>query len=141
MVALQLEATFTKDEILEAYSNQIYYGNRAYGVEEATQTYFGKSAKDLTPLQAAMLAGLPNAPNDANPYRSYERSMRRTKGVLRRMVEKGNLTRTEMAQILDTNLELITPKIESNPNLYFVDYVIDKLQENYGREFVYFGGA
>ena len=140
LVALQLEATFTKDEILEAYSNQIYFGNRAYGVEEATQTYFGKRAKDLTPLQAAMLAGLPNAPNDANPYRSYERSMRRTKDVLRKMVEKGNLSRTEMEGILDANLELITPKIESNPNLYFVDYVIEKLQENYGREFVYFGG-
>jgi 1A family penicillin-binding protein len=140
LVALQMEATFSKEEILEAYSNQIFYGNRAYGVEEATQTYFGKSAKDLTPLQAAMLAGLPNAPNNANPYRSYERSMLRTKGVLRRMVEKGNLTKTEMERILDTNLELITPKIESNPNLYFVDYVIDKLEENYDREFVHFGG-
>ena len=140
LVALQMEATFTKEEILEAYSNQIFFGNRAYGVEEATQTYFGKSAKDLTPLQAAMLAGLPNAPNNANPYRSYERSMRKTKGVLRRMVEKGNLTKGEMERILDTNLELITPKIESNPNLYFVDYIIDKLEENYDREFVHFGG-
>ncbi|MGV7220129.1 MAG: transglycosylase domain-containing protein [Nitrospinales bacterium] len=140
LIALQMEATFTKEEILEAYSNQIFYGNRAYGVEEATQTYFGKSAKDLTPLQAAMLAGLPNAPNNANPYRSYERSMLRTKGVLRRMVEKGNLAKAEMNRILDTNLELITPKIESNTNLYFVDYVIDKLEENYDREFIHFGG-
>lgn len=140
LVALQMEASFTKDEILQAYVNQIYYGNGAYGVEEATQVYFGKRAKDLAPLQAAMLAGLPNAPNDANPYRSYERSMRRTKDILKRMVAAGYLTRAGMEEILETNLELVTPKFDSNPNLYFVDYVIDKLKENYGRAFVYFGG-
>lgn len=140
LVAFQMESAFTKDDILEAYVNQIFYGNGAYGVEEATRTYFGKRAKDLTPLQAAMLAGLPNYPGVANPYRNYERSMGRTKYVLRRMVKAGYLTQAEMDQILDTNLELVTPKVDSNPSLYFADYVVNKLTENYGRELVYFGG-
>lgn len=140
LVALQMEAAFNKDDILEAYANQIYYGSGAYGVEEATKTYFGKRAKDLTPLQAAMLAGLPNYPGEANPYRNYEKSMGRTKYVLRRMVKEGYLTQAEMAQILETSLELVTPKMDSDPSSYFSDYVVEKLQENYGREFVYFGG-
>ncbi|MFQ5482242.1 MAG: transglycosylase domain-containing protein, partial [Nitrospinaceae bacterium] len=62
LVAVQLEATFSKEEILEAYCNQVYFGSGAYGVEEASKIYFGKRAKDLTRLQAALLAGLPNSP-------------------------------------------------------------------------------
>ncbi len=78
LIALQIEATFSKDEILEAYCNQVYFGSGAYGVEDASLVYFGKRAKGLTLLQAAMLAGLPNSPNSANPFNNFERAMKRT---------------------------------------------------------------
>ena len=88
LIAFQLEATFSKEQILEAYCNQIYFGSGAYGVEEAAQVYFGKRAKDLTLLQAALLAGLPNSPNNANPFSHYERALQRTNYVLDRMVTR-----------------------------------------------------
>jgi len=67
LMALQMEVTFSKQEILEAYCNQVYFGNGVYGVEEASRLYFGKRAKDLTLLEAAMLAGVPNSPQCLQP--------------------------------------------------------------------------
>src|SRR4029077_16856657 len=63
-LALEIEGRFSKNEILTLYLNQIFYGHEAYGVEAAAQTYFAKSAKDIDIAQAAMLAGIPNAPSD-----------------------------------------------------------------------------
>ena len=140
LVAVQMEATFSKAEILEAYCNQIYFGNGAYGVEEAAQTYFGKRARDLNLLQAALLAGLPNSPNHANPYTDPQRAHMRTRFVLDRMVQSGFITPAERAEALALPLELEPARPESNPNLYFVNYVIGRLEEKYGKEFVHFGG-
>lgn len=140
LVALQMESTFTKDEILEAYCNQVYFGSGAYGVEEAAQVYFGKHAKDLNLLQAAMLAGLPNSPNNANPFINPERAMNRTRAVLARMEREGYINETDRQRALETSLGLVEPRIESNPDQYFVRFVIDKLAENYGKEFVHYGG-
>jgi len=140
LVALQMEATFSKDEILEAYCNQVYFGNGAYGVEEAAQVYFGKRAKDLTLLQSAMLAGLPNAPNSANPFSNYDRAMRRAETVLKRMKKSNFIGLFEMQEATRSDLELVTPKKISNPNQYFINFVIDQLEEEYGKEFVHFGG-
>ncbi|QPJ65570.1 MAG: PBP1A family penicillin-binding protein [Candidatus Nitrohelix vancouverensis] len=140
LIALQLEATFTKDEILQAYCNQIYFGNGAYGVEEAAQTYFAKRAKDLTLLQAALLAGLPNSPNNANPFSNYERAMSRARYVLERMVITHAITRQQKAEAENAPLELASPKVESDVNMYFVNHVLNRLEKDYGREFVYFGG-
>lgn len=140
LIAFQMEATFSKDEILEAYCNQVYFGSSAYGVEDASLTYFGKRAKDLTLLQAAMLAGLPNSPNNANPYNNFERAMNRTQTVLRRMVTSGAITATEMEQALETDLELAPRRIKSHPKQYFIQYVIKKLEKEYGKEFVHYGG-
>ena len=140
MIALQIEATFSKDEILEAYCNQVYFGSGAYGVEDASMVYFGKRAKDLTLLQAALLAGLPNSPNNANPYNNYERAMRRTRTVLNRMVSSGFISPIQMEEALETDLELAPRRIQSNPKQYFIQYVISKLEKEYGKEFVHFGG-
>ena len=140
LIAFQLEATFGKEEILEAYSNQIYFGNGAYGVEEASQIYFRKRARDLTLLQAAMLAGLPNSPNNANPFVHYEKAMKRTDYVLKRMVSANLISISEREEALNSIIDLANPKIESNPNLYFADEVLAKLEKDYGKEFVHFGG-
>ena len=140
MVALQIEATFSKDEILEAYCNQVYFGSGAYGVEDASLTYFGKRAKDLTLLQAALLAGLPNSPNNANPFNNFERAMKRTRTVLNRMVSSKFISSIQMEEALETDLELAPRRIQSNPNQYFIQYVISKLESEYGKEFVHFGG-
>src|SRR5260370_10062559 len=67
-LALEIERRFSKNEILTLYLNQIFYGHEAYGVEAAAQTYFAKPAKDLDIAQAAMLAGIPTAPSDFDPY-------------------------------------------------------------------------
>ncbi|MBL7020491.1 MAG: PBP1A family penicillin-binding protein [Nitrospinaceae bacterium] len=140
LIAFQLEATFNKDQILQAYCNQIYFGSGAYGVEEAAQVYFRKRAKDLTLLQAALLAGLPNSPNNANPFSYYERAMQRTKYVLNRMVSDNLISINEKELALQSNLDLVNPRVESNPNLYFVDQVLEQIERDYGKEFVHFGG-
>ncbi|MZG53846.1 MAG: PBP1A family penicillin-binding protein [Nitrospinae bacterium] len=140
LIAFQLEATFGKEQILEAYSNQIYFGNGAYGVEEASQIYFRKRARDLTLLQAAMLAGLPNSPNNANPFVHYEKAMKRADYVLKRMVSENLISGSEKEEALNSIIDLANPKIESNPNLYFADEVLAKIEKDYGKEFVHFGG-
>lgn len=140
LIALQLEATFTKKQILEAYCNQIYFGSGAYGVEEAANIYFGKRAQDLTLLQGALLAGLPNSPNNANPFYNLDRALGRAGFVLKRMMQEGYITADEKEEALRSSLDLLTPKRSSNPNLYFVDFVIHKLEKDYGKEFVHFGG-
>jgi len=140
LVAFQLEVTFGKEQILEAYSNQIYFGSGAYGVEEASQTYFNRRARDLTLLQAAMLAGLPNSPNNVNPFVHYEKAMKRADYVLKRMVSEKLISDGEKEEALSSIIDLANPKVESNPNLYFVDEVLAKLERDYGKEFVHFGG-
>lgn len=140
LVAFQLEVTFGKEQILEAYSNQIYFGSGAYGVEEAAQTYFKKRARDLTLLQSALLAGLPNSPNNANPFAHYEKAVKRADYVLKRMVSEKMISADERENALNSVLDLASPEIQSNPNLYFVDEVLARLEKDYGKEFAHFGG-
>lgn len=140
LIAFQMESAFSKNEILEAYCNQVYFGGGAYGVEEASLQYFGKRARDLTLLQAALLAGLPNSPNYRNPYNSLDRAMERANYVLKRLVELRFITQSEMNAALNNPLELVPPKQETNPNLYFVNFVLEKLEKKYGKDFVHFGG-
>ncbi len=139
-IALQLEATFSKDKILEAYSNQIYFGNGAYGVEEASRTYFDIRSKDLTLLQAALLAGLPNSPNNANPFSNLDRAMKRTHHILSRMVQVAMISEAQKQSALASDLKLATPERKTDSNLYFVNHVMSQLEADYGKEFVYFGG-
>lgn len=89
LLALQIERSLTKDEILELYVNKIYLGNRAYGVEAAAQVYYGKSIKDLSLAQMAMIAGLPKAPSRYNPLANPARSLERRNWILERMLKLG----------------------------------------------------
>ena len=140
LMALQMEVTFTKNEILEAYCNQVYFGNGVYGVEEASRLYMGKMAKDLTLLEAAMLAGIPNSPNAFNPFKNYDRAFRRTQLVLNRMVKSGSITEAEKNEALESKVVLQTRKNSSNPDSYFIDHVMGQMEGKYGKDFVHFGG-
>jgi penicillin-binding protein 1A len=97
LLAYKIESELTKDEILEIYINQIYLGQRAYGFAAASQIYFGKALKDVTPAEAAMLAGLPKAPSSFNPVVNPKRAKVRQEYVLRRMLDLGYLNDQQLA--------------------------------------------
>lgn len=95
LLAVKLEETLTKDQILELYLNKIYLGNRAYGIASAAETYYGKKLNELTLAQMAMIAGLPKAPSRYNPLANSERAMIRRDYILKRMLELGHITQSE----------------------------------------------
>lgn len=98
LLAYKIESTLSKDQILETYINLIYLGQRAYGFAAASQTYFQKSIQDLSPAEAAMLAGLPKAPSSYNPIVNPKRAHQRQLYVLRRMNELGYLNAAQLAE-------------------------------------------
>ena len=140
LIALQMESSFTKSAILEAYSNQIYFGNGAYGINEASLIYFGKSSSKLTLLQAAMLAGTVRSPNKFNPLNNREIAIKRAKAVLASMVREGFIDNLQKNNALNSELELKQTKKSYNNNQYFVDAVLEELNTIYGSEFVSSGG-
>lgn len=95
LLAIKIDRELSKQEILELYLNKIYLGNHAYGVAAAAQVYYGKSLKDLTLAQIAMLAGLPKAPSRVNPFVNVERAIQRRDYVLERMYELGFINKSE----------------------------------------------
>jgi penicillin-binding protein 1A len=100
ILAFRIESEFTKEEILELYLNTYFFGQRSYGVATAAQTYFGKVLDELTISEIAILAGIPQRPNDLNPFASPERATARRAYVLRRMVETGAITAEEQETAL-----------------------------------------
>ena len=110
LLALQLEGQLNKDEILELYLNQIYLGQRAYGVGAAAQVYFGKTVDMLTLAETAMVAGLPQNPIHANPISSPARAAKRQHWVLARMLKTGAITQAEHDQALAEKLALRSPR-------------------------------
>ncbi|MEZ3184801.1 penicillin-binding protein 1A [Pseudomonas sp. LM13] len=100
LLALQIERELSKNEILELYVNKIYLGNRAYGIEAASQVYYGKSISELSVAQLAMIAGLPKAPSAFNPLVNPARSKERRDWILGRMYKLGSLDETSYRQAL-----------------------------------------
>jgi len=98
LLAIQIERRLTKDEILERYLNQVYFGQGAYGVEAAAEVYFGKPAKALTLPESALLAGLIRAPSYYSPYDHLDRAKGRRAEVLQRMLDLGDITRKQKRQ-------------------------------------------
>jgi membrane peptidoglycan carboxypeptidase len=101
MLAWKIEGSLGKDEILQLYVNQIFLGQRAYGFAAASQIYFGKALKDVTPAEAAMLAGLPKAPSAFNPISNPKRAKSRQLYVLRRMHDLKYITDEEFRDAQD----------------------------------------
>ncbi|MGH2693464.1 MAG: transglycosylase domain-containing protein [Actinomycetota bacterium] len=123
-LARQLERRLSKQEILEAYLNTVYFGRGAYGVQAATQTYFGARASEIGVAQAALLAGLISSPNHYDPYRHPRRARQRRAVVLRIMAQLGYLRESQARRLARRPLGLGRPERDTPyPAAYFVDYV------------------
>ncbi len=140
LVALQIEAQFSKQEILEAYINQIPFGVGAYGIGEASRTFFGKPAGGLTLAEASLLAGLPKSPTRYNPFRYPERARARQQVVLQRMVTTGMISREEAIEAQAVSVDLRAQGRSLRVDSYFLDAVMKSLEETYSPEVVYHGG-
>jgi 1A family penicillin-binding protein len=142
VLAVQIESRFSKDEILLMYLNEAPYGGTAWGVESASEIYFGKSVSELNLLEAAFLAGLPQRPSAYSPYSSTpEAYVERTKGVLRRMREDGYITREQEEEVVGQVADLeFQPRGASFRAPHFVQYVQTQLEEKYGERLVQQGG-
>lgn len=142
LFALQLERRYTKEQILELYLNFIYFGHRAFGVQAAAQTYFGKDVSELTVAESALLAAVANLPAVYDPYRDPERALERRRVVLNEMVEAGYLTRDEAEAAAAEPLELAPLKdpFSDYPHPWFMDYVVRQLLRLFDEKLVYGGG-
>ena len=139
ILSFWVEAIYSKDKILELYLNQVPYGGTAWGIETASEKYFGKSVGDLTLAQSALLAGLPQAPTLYSPYGAHpEFAKARQKEVLRRMVEDGYITQEDAEQA--NNEELVYKSETGIKAPHFVMYVKEKLVEKLGEALVERGG-
>lgn len=141
ILAIELERRYTKKEILEMYLNHIYFGRDAYGIEVASRTYFGKPAKDLSPAEGALLAGLPQAPNTYEPIGNPEAARRRRNVVLELMAKQGYITADGAAAAKQEPVTTVAAqKSLANPEAHFVDYVLAQMLKKYPPEQVYRGG-
>lgn len=142
ILAIQVERSFAKDQILEMYLNEIPYGGTAYGIEAAANLYFGKHAKDLDLAESSLLAGLPQRPSVYSPYGTHpELAKQRQKEVLRRMVEDGHVTQKQADEAAKKDLTYRTTQNEIGFKApHFVLYVKQKLIEQYGDKLVEQGG-
>jgi penicillin-binding protein 1A len=139
-VARQIESRYTKDEILELYMNQIYFGSGAWGIEAAAQEYFGKSATQLTLAEAALFAGLPQAPSRLSPRENMDGALERRRTVLRRMESEGYISSEQAAAAAETQPQLSRSRLETpNRAAYFVEHVRRLVQDQLG-DAVYTGG-
>lgn len=140
LVSLQIESQYHKNEILEAYMNQIPFGVGTYGVEQAARFFFGKPASDLTLPESALLAGLPKSPTRYNPYLHYDRAKKRQWLVLSRMAAVGYITPSDADRAFAADLNLRAFHGRTHTGSYFLDMVVKNLEERYGPQVVYHGG-
>lgn len=141
ILAYRIDKTFTKDEILFLYLNQIYLGHGAYGVEAASENYFGKSARELNLAECAMLAGLPQAPSRYSPFKYPERAKQRQIYVLNRMVTEGYITNIQATEAINQTLD-IKPRrnwyIEKVP--VYTEHIRRYIEKKYGSDVLNKGG-
>ncbi|AFQ42222.1 transglycosylase domain-containing protein [Desulfosporosinus meridiei] len=144
ILAIQLEREYTKEEILTFYLNRIFLGESSFGIQAAAKTYFGKDLDKLTPAEVALLAGLPQAPSQYNPYIHPDSAKARRTIVLGVMRDAGIITSQEYDQEKDAPFTYVEAMKESRGGAqktevasvsykfpYFVDYVIEELETNY----------
>lgn len=140
LLAVKLEKHYSKDEILEMYLNEIPYGSNAYGIESAAQTFFNKSAKDLTLGEAAILAALPKAPSYYSPYGNNQDDLfERQKLVLKKMLDYGFITQDQYDAAKNEKIKFAY-KIDKMPAPHFVMFIKQYLEDKYGTETVEKGG-
>ena len=141
VLAIRLERELTKDEILEIYLNEAPYGGTYYGVEEAAQAYFGKPAHAVTLAEAAYIAALPQAPTFYSPYGNHrDRLEARKNMVLDKMLEHGFITEEEFAGASAEEVDFLPQKETGIKAPHFVFYVVEELEEHYGKRMIDEGG-
>nr|WP_314878220.1 penicillin-binding protein 1A [uncultured Pseudomonas sp.] len=135
LLALQIERELTKDEILELYVNKIYLGNRAYGIDAAAQVYYGKSIRDISLAQMAMIAGLPKAPSRFNPLANPTRAKERRDWILGRMYKLGKIDQASydaaLAEPLNASYHVPTPEVNAP---YIAEMARAEMVGRYGSE-------
>lgn len=141
LLAIQIEKQLSKDEILELYLNQIYLGGGAYGVEAAARSHFSKKVADLSVAEAAILAGLPQAPSRYNPATNPRAAKARQRYVLERMYNESMLTKEQEEAAVAEPLKIYKRAFSSsNKTPYFTEHVRQYLVDQYGEESVLTGG-
>ena len=141
-LAIKLSSHWSKDRILTAYLNQVYYGNHAYGIEAAAETYFSLSAKELDLPQAALIAGLPQAPSAFDPYRNPAAAVARRDEVLHAMLVNGDITSSQYQEAKSQRVLHLKAgrRFTRIREPYFFSYVEELLQQEYGTNTVRSGG-
>jgi 1A family penicillin-binding protein len=141
VLAPRLEAKLTKDEILELYLNEVPYGGTVYGVQEAGRRFFGKDAKDLSIVESAYIAALPQAPTYYSPYGSHRDELEKRKNkVLREMLSLNFITQQEYDEASKTSVEFQKQEDYGIKAPHFVMYIRELLEEKYGAELIEKGG-
>ncbi len=144
VLAAELTRVYSKDTILEIYLNELNYGNQAYGIQAAAETYFHTDAADLTLAQASFLAGLPQLPATYDPFGGgLQRALSRQKDVLRLMVEDGHISeqQAEQAAAVMASHVFRPPKVDIDVAPHFVVYVRRLVEERYGPQALYRGAG
>lgn len=134
LIAKKIERTYSKDDILERYLNQIYFGEGAWGVQRAAEVYFGKDVSDLTLSESATLAGLIKAPTHLSPYKNLEKSMERRNIVLSLMKSEEYISQAEFDEATGQEIVLADPTLPNYKGKYpyYIDYIIDEAVNKYG---------
>lgn len=141
ILAMRMEKALSKEQILELYLNEIFLGQRAYGVAAAAMSYFNKSLDELNVEEIAYLAALPKAPNNYHPIRKYDDAIERRNWVISRMQEDGYITKEQMKEAQAT--KLVTQKrdnIQSVEAGFFSEEIRRELKDKYGQQSLYQGG-
>lgn len=141
LLAFELERNYSKDEILEMYLNQVYFGHGVYGVEAAAQTYFNKSVKDLNLAECALIAALPKAPHLYSPYVNPSAALKRRNLFLRMLYKAKKISQTQLEQALSAPLGVLPKTAQKNEAPYFVEEIRKYLSSRYGDDFIYKSGA
>jgi 1A family penicillin-binding protein len=131
----KLEHKYSKDQILEMYLNEIYYGSQSLGIQNASQIYFGKNVKDLNLAEASMLAGLPQAPTYYSPLGdNLEASKKRQEYVLQKMYLAGDISLDEAKQAANKELSFVGKNVTMNKYPYFNQYIKEELLSKFNQE-------
>lgn len=136
LLALKLDATYSKGEILNRYLNQVPYGSNAYGIQAAATTFYNKDAKDLTLGESTLLAALPNAPSYYSPYGNHtDELVKRQKYILSRLLQEGHISQRQATDAVQENaLSKVVPLTRNIEAPHFVFMVLEELEKQYGRD-------
>ena len=141
LLSLQIEKEFSKNKILYLYLNQIYMGHGLYGIEAASEVYFGKDTRELNIAESALLAGLAQAPSRDDPIKHFNRAKLRQKYVLERMKDEGFINDKQFKEALTTKLTIKSEKEQYTKKApYFLEHIRQMIERKYGRHLLYKGG-